>query len=422
MLKGLILIGGPRKGTRFRPLSLDRAKPLFPVAGVPTIQHHLERLSSVPRLREVLLLGFYEAAELGSFLAEMGEAFPQLSIRYLEEPSFLDTGGGLLRFRHQILGGGPEGIFLINGDVCGDLPLADMLDFTKAKPEAMITALVTEATREQSLNYGSLVLDPQSQEVMHYVEKPKTFISTTINTGVYFLRAPFLKRLEDVAREKLRGSPKPGRSQVAAVDDSKAIPTVSVSLERDVFPSLASSSTFFAFRTERWWSQLKSAGAAIYANRHCLALYPPSKLAKGEGIQGHVYVDPEAVVEDGAVVGPNVSVGAGARIGAGARVREAIILEGAQIGQHSLVTNAIVDCKSSVGEWSRVIGTPTGPNPNMAFAKMEAKPLFRPDGRLNPAITILGSSARVPPESILLNSIVLPHKELSGSYKNQIIL
>lgn len=28
--KGIILVGGPSKGTRFRPLSFDVPKPLFP--------------------------------------------------------------------------------------------------------------------------------------------------------------------------------------------------------------------------------------------------------------------------------------------------------------------------------------------------------------------------------------------------------
>ncbi|MEQ2176091.1 hypothetical protein XENOCAPTIV_027551, partial [Xenoophorus captivus] len=42
MLKAVILIGGPQKGTRFRPLSFEVPKPLFPVAGVPMLQHHIE--------------------------------------------------------------------------------------------------------------------------------------------------------------------------------------------------------------------------------------------------------------------------------------------------------------------------------------------------------------------------------------------
>ena len=93
-----------------------------------------------------------------------------------------------------------------------------------------------------------------------------------------------------------------------------------------------------------------------------------------------------------------------------------------QIGEHSLVLYSVVGWNSSVGSWSRVEGTPEDPNPNKPFAKMENNPLFNINGQLNPSITILGSNVVVPSEVILLNSIVLPHKELGGSCKNQIIL
>ena len=34
-------------GTRFRPLSLETPKPLFPVAGFPIIHHHVEACAQV---------------------------------------------------------------------------------------------------------------------------------------------------------------------------------------------------------------------------------------------------------------------------------------------------------------------------------------------------------------------------------------
>ena len=61
ILKSVILIGGPSKGTRFRPLSLDIPKPLFPVAGLPVIQHHIEACSKVDNLSEILIIGSYLA-------------------------------------------------------------------------------------------------------------------------------------------------------------------------------------------------------------------------------------------------------------------------------------------------------------------------------------------------------------------------
>ncbi|KAK6061215.1 hypothetical protein COOONC_01119, partial [Cooperia oncophora] len=36
---------GSSVGTRFRPLSLQLPKPLFPIAGVPLVEHHIDQLS-----------------------------------------------------------------------------------------------------------------------------------------------------------------------------------------------------------------------------------------------------------------------------------------------------------------------------------------------------------------------------------------
>lgn len=89
-------------------------------------------------------------------------------------------------------------------------------------------------------------------------------------------------------------------------------------------------------------------------------------------------------------IGPNVSIGPGAVIGPGVRIRESIILQDAQISEHSLVLHSIVGRGVRIGAWARVEGTPCDPNPNKPFAKMDNLPLFNNDGRLNPSITILG--------------------------------
>ena len=35
------------------------------------------------------------------------------------------------------------------------------------------------------MNYGCIVEKPGSHEVLHYVEKPETFVSNIINAGAY---------------------------------------------------------------------------------------------------------------------------------------------------------------------------------------------------------------------------------------------
>ncbi|GFW66033.1 mannose-1-phosphate guanyltransferase alpha-A [Trichonephila clavipes] len=145
MYKAVILIGGPQKGTRFRPLSFDIPKPLFPVAGVPTIQHLIEACCRVPNLREVLLIGFYQADEsINQFIVSMMKEY-NINIRYLQEYTALGTAGGIYHFRDQIQSGDPEAFFLINGDVCGEFPLIEMTKFHKdIGKDGLITVLGTE--------------------------------------------------------------------------------------------------------------------------------------------------------------------------------------------------------------------------------------------------------------------------------------
>lgn len=56
---------------------------------------------------------------------------------------------------------------------------------------------------------------------------------------------------------------------------------------------------------------------------------------------------------------------------------------------HCCVLNSIVGWDSTIGKWARVEGTPSDPNPNDPYAKIDSETLFR-DGKLTPSITILG--------------------------------
>ncbi len=82
--KVIVLIGGPSKGTRFRPLSLETPKPLFPVAGHPLIWHHLKACTKVSELQEVLLLGFYNLSQEWTKFIENAQQEFGFSIRYIQ--------------------------------------------------------------------------------------------------------------------------------------------------------------------------------------------------------------------------------------------------------------------------------------------------------------------------------------------------
>ena len=59
------------------------------------------------------------------------------------------------------------------------------------------------------------------------------------------------------------------------------------------------------------------------------------------------------------------------------------------------VSNVLIGSDASVGDWARIEGTPNDPNPDKPFAKMDCPGLFNEEGRLNPAVTILGEFATI---------------------------
>lgn len=80
-------------------------------------------------------------------------------------------------------------------------------------------------------------------------------------------------------------------------------------MEQDILTRLAGTGCLFALPVLRWWSQVKTAGSAIYANRHYLALYKtkrPNYLTSPNrntcNIIGDVYIHPTASVHPSAMV------------------------------------------------------------------------------------------------------------------------
>lgn len=88
MLKAVILIGGPQKGTRFRPLSLDTPKPLFPLAGRPLIAHHIEACAQLPDIREILIIGYYPQTQMEGFVGDMQALYSSSNINIRWEEGF----------------------------------------------------------------------------------------------------------------------------------------------------------------------------------------------------------------------------------------------------------------------------------------------------------------------------------------------
>ncbi|KAJ5328015.1 hypothetical protein N7541_009126 [Penicillium brevicompactum] len=423
--KAVILVGGPSRGTRFRPLSLDVPKPLFEVAGHPIIHHCLKAVTKVPDVREVILVGYYDETVFRDFIKDASKEYPQLRIVYLREYTALGTAGGLYHFRDAILKGKPERLLVLNADVCCSFPLGEMMKLFEEK-DAEAVILGTRVSNETATNFGCIVSDSHTKRVLHYVEKPESHISNLINCGVYLfatecifpaIRSAIKRR---TTRPRLLSYPSSDNleSSFIAGEDEDAEKSEVLRLEQDILSDLADSNRFFVHETKDFWRQIKTAGSAVPAN----ALYlqkafqaESSELtAPSATIVPPVYIHPTASVDPTAKLGPNVSIGPRVVIGAGARVKDSIVLEDAEIRHDACVMHSIIGWSSRVGAWARVEGTPI---PVSSHSTSIVK-----QGIKVQSITILGKECGVGDEVRVQNCVCLPYKELKRDVANEVIM
>ncbi|KAK9387746.1 nucleotide-diphospho-sugar transferase [Lipomyces mesembrius] len=409
--KAIILVGGGTRGTRFRPLSLDIPKVLFPVAGRPIISHALSALATVPSIKEVLLIGFYDDSVFKDFLAESSMEFPQFSIKYLREYRALGTAGGLYHFRDAILKGHPYRLFVIHADICSSFPLAEMLSMFEEK-EAKAVILGTRVEPQVASNFGCIVMDPATKKVIHFVEKPESHISNLINGGVYL----FDRSIFDVIAAARNARAEQARDDPSEDEDAQEV----LRLEQDILVRLAQADGFYVYETRGFWRQIKTAGSAVPAN----ALYlqklfqtdidAPHLARASATIVPPVYIDPTASVDPTAKLGPNVSVGPRARVGAGARVKEAILLEDTEVKHDACVLYSILARGVKVGAWARVEGSHITPADHSTVT-------FKNGVRVQ-SVSILAQDVVVGDEVRLQNCVVLPHKEIKSDVENEVIM
>jgi MurNAc alpha-1-phosphate uridylyltransferase len=103
------MIMGAGLGSRMRPLTDDRPKPLVTVAGKPLIDHTIDRLVAAGVTRIVVNL-HYHAAMLRAHLEKRRDA----EILFSDETArLLDTGGGVVKALPLL---GDEAFFILNSD------------------------------------------------------------------------------------------------------------------------------------------------------------------------------------------------------------------------------------------------------------------------------------------------------------------
>ncbi len=331
-----MLVGG--EGTRLRPLTLTTPKQMLPVAEVPMIERVLTHLAAHGVKEAVLSLGYRPDAFLSLYPTNrLGD----LSLQYAVEPEPLGTAGAI---RFAARAGEIDDTFLaVNGDVLTDLDVAALVDFHQ-RGNAEATIALTRV--DDPSGYGLVPTGPDGR-VLAFVEKPlrEEAVTGAVNAGTYVLEPSVLDRIP---------------------------PDQPVSIERQVFPTMAEAGMLYAVASDAYWIDTGTPAQYLQAQLDLLSGRRPPPPAPGAQLgEGGVWVVGDTVI-DGVVLSPalvgtaayveagakveNSVVGAGARVHRDAEVRGSVLLPGASVHAGAVVDGSIVGEGAVVGADARLSG------------------------------------------------------------------
>ena len=281
-MKAVIMAGG--KGTRLRPLTCNKPKPMVPIVNRPMMEHIIYLLKKYD-FKEVWITLFYLPELIQNYFGD-GSEFG-MKINYSLEDSPLGTAGSVKKIIDNL----NDTFLVISGDALTDINLEAAIKFHKEK-KAKATIVLTKVSNP--LDYGVVIAD-QNGVVKRFLEKPGwgEVFSDTVNTGIYVLE-PEIFNLFEAGKE---------------FDFSK-----------DLFPMLMDKGELIGgYVADGYWSdignleQYRQAHYDVLTGKVKVSI-PGREVRPGVWLGEAVEIDPKARIEGPVLLGDYCRVKAGAQV------------------------------------------------------------------------------------------------------------
>jgi glucose-1-phosphate thymidylyltransferase len=287
-------------GTRLRPHTWSKPKPLISVAGKPVLGHVLDMFAELPEIEDVIFIVGYLGEQIEAYVKS---AYPKMPAHYIEQKELIGQSHAIWLARESL--SGPLLIAFVDTIIEADLaPLVtdppDAVGFVKEVPDPR--------------RFGVAELD-EGGWVRRLIEKPADMENNLAVVGFYYFHK---------AEELVTAIEEQMTRKTALKGEYFLADAINIMLETGLRMRVT--------RIEEWHDCGKP-DALLETNRYLLAQGRDnsSEAANREDvvIKPPVYIDPSTEIHD-SVIGPNVTIGPGCVI------------------QRSLIENSIVDANSHI--------------------------------------------------------------------------
>jgi len=318
--KAMILAAG--FGTRMRPLTLDRPKPLMPFWGKPILQHAIDLLASFG-VKEIVINCHYEAAQIMDYVRTHPTNGVSISLSF--EPEILGTGGALKKAAWFF---GKEPFWLYNADVIS-LPSAKPLLDLINKPK-------TIAVVWQQPERGPRSVDVSGGKITNFISKTPGAENTSTFTGLQLIKPALLDFLPNSDFSSII------TAYTSAMKKGFAVRTV----EKDWF-----------------WNDLGKPEQYLEAHVEVAAKKKLHKLADASVLIRHA-----ALIKRGQATG-FVSADPSSCIHPSTKLQNAVIWEGVSLGAKAKLKDVIVAGPQKINHATRLVSVPA----SLCLSKAETK-------------------------------------------------
>lgn len=337
-ITAVILAGG--EGTRLRPLTTTRPKPLLPVLGRPCVEYVIRSLADAGVDMAYLTCG-YRSQDMVDALGDGRQYGIDLKFAFEERPA---GTAGAVKLLEPSLG---DTVAVVSGDVLADVDLRSMIEMHRRKG-AMATMALTTVDRPEE--FGIVGLDDDGR-IIRFKEKPRTeeVFSNLVNAGIYVLER---KAVENIP------------------------PNEKYDFSKQLFPKLLGmGEKLYGVPLSGLWKDIGRPRDLLDANlqmaeRRGREMSIPGARCSGPivatqvhtqrcQISGPAYLGTGATIGDDAILS-RIAIGEGAQIGPGARIDDAFLMDGCAVGSDCVVRGSLLGRYCVIGDGASLINAVLG--------------------------------------------------------------
>jgi len=297
-------------GTRLRPHTWSKPKPLVPLAGKPMLSHVLDRVMPLNPVRIIFITGF-----LGDHMATWARANVPVPVEFVVQPEMRGQTDAILRTRHLDI----EDALILFPDMLFEADFSGL-----ATTDADVVMFTKEVEDPSALGIAVL----EGGRIVKLVEKPKDLISRLAVIGIYYF-----KNMPDlftaIEEQMARGISLKNEYFIA-----DAIQLM-INAGKKVIPSPVT-----------LWEDCGNSEALLSTNRILLSREATGTRMVGDSIVIEpCAIDPSAILER-SVIGPFASISAGVVV-RDSIVRDSILDDGAVV-ESTILEHSIVGQRAEI--------------------------------------------------------------------------